>query len=224
MKKTIITCCLWVLLSNLTLAQNLQKGQVVKQKIVAFMGGEKALKKLRKLSYTLEKGVPNQAKVSEQVWIHFKRKRLKKNFTRKGQQVTQYYKKGKAWEGKGKQKRLLAKAETKRLGSDFFYNFLAMLKNPQIQWQWLKATTYQDQTVAIVRVLDGANMLDLFVTPKGKILTSSTLDAKTGEYEVFADELEYVDIGKGLKFPLLFKVYSSGMLVYEGRFKDMKVN
>jgi hypothetical protein len=224
MKKTIITCGIWLLLTNLAFAQNAPKGQAVKQKVVEFFGGKKALKKLRKLSYTLEKGVPNQATINEQIWVHFKRKRLKKIFTRKGQTVTQYAKNGKAWEGKGRQKRLLAKADTKRLTNVFFYNFLAMLKDPKIQWLWLKETTYQDQSVAIVRVADKTYTLDLFVAPNGKILTSSTSDDKTGEYEVFADELEYVEIGKGLKFPLVFKVYSNGMLVYQGRFKDMKVN
>ncbi|WP_299457054.1 hypothetical protein [uncultured Microscilla sp.] len=222
-KKTTLVVWLCLLWANVTIAQNLPKGQVIKQQIIQFLGGKKALKKVRKLSYTLEMGVPGQARLSEEVWIHFKRKRLKKTFTRQGKKVTQYYKKGKAWEGRGKHKRLLSEDETDKLSNVFFYNFLGMLTNPKVQWQWRKETTYQNQKVAIVKASDATHRLDLFVAASGKILTTGMPNPKNGEYEVLADELEYVNIGKGVKFPLVFKVYSNGVLVYKGRFKHIKV-
>ncbi|EAY26007.1 hypothetical protein [Microscilla marina] len=223
MKKTTLVVWVCLLWANTTVAQSLPKGQAIKQQVIQFFGGKKALKKVRKLSYTLEMGVPGQARLKEQVWVHFKRKRLRKTFTRKGKKVTQYYKKGKAWEGRGKHKRFLAKDETDKLGNVFFYNFLGMLNNPQVQWQWLKETTYQNQKVAIVKAADATHSLDLFVTASGKILTTGMPNPQSGEYEVLADELEYVNIGKGIKFPLVFKVYSNGVLVYIGRFKNVKV-
>ena len=114
----------------------------------------------------------------------------------------------------------LSDAQSQRLANNFFYNFIGMLQNAKVQWTFVKNTTYRKQQVRIVRVIDGQDQLDLFVNAQGDIVTSSTPDA-AGNYGYYADELEYKNVGKGVRFPLIFKVFRDGKCTYEGEFKNV---
>lgn len=212
-----------MLLAGKSYAQAPVNGLTIKQEIIQAFGGKKAIQRVKTFSYTLEKGAPQQTKITEKITMDFKAKYLKKTFEKEGVSITQVYKNGQGWEiKKGKQTKL-SDAQSQRLANNFFYNFIGMLQNAKVQWKYIKNIIYREQKVRVVRVVDGQNKLDLFVNAKGDIVTSSTPDA-AGNYSYYADELKYKKVGKGVRFPLIFKVFRGGKCTYEGRFKGVVIS
>lgn len=219
--RTVITGMFFLACSiQVGLAQNLAQGQMIKKEVLRAFGGHKALKQIKTLSYTLEKGAPEKTKSSEKVVVNFQQQYLKKVLLDKQPPTVHIYEQARGWEMKGKQKIALTQAQTKSLESIFFYNFLGMLINDKIRWEFIRNMTYRGQTVRVVRVSDPTYQLDLLVAKNGEIVTSSSPDDK-GHYNYFADELEYKEIGQGVRFPLVFKVFRGKKLTYEGKFKNI---
>lgn len=222
--RTVITGLFFMACSiQVGLAQGLAKGQMIKKEVLRTFGGYKALKQVKTMSYTLEKGTPEKAKSSEKVVVNFQQQYLKKVLLGKQPPTVHIYEQGRGWEMKGKQKTALTQAQTRSLKSIFFYNFLGMLINDKIQWEFIRDMTYRSQIVRVVRVSAPTYQLDLLVAKNGEIVSSSSPDNK-GQYNYFADEFEYKDIGQGVRFPLVFKVFRGQKLTYEGKFKNVVLN
>ena len=204
-------------------SQDTEQAQAVKQEVIKAFGGKKALRSVKTFAYTLQKGVPGKPKATEKWVLHFAQNRIENRMTKDGQTIIQRYENGQGWEVKsGKQSKLDTKA-TKRLTNNFFYNFIGMLQDESIRWEFIKNTIYREQKVRIVRVSNTAHRLDLFVNKQGEIITSSTPDS-TGKYSYFADEFEYKSVGQGIRFPLVFRVFEANNCTYEGVFSNVLIN
>lgn len=210
MKKTILILSLVATVASVCVAQHTAKAKEIKQRVVKAFGGKKALQSIKTFAYTLN---------GQKVVIDFDKRLLKKELTRS---KTQFYENGKAWEIAIGEKKMLSKAKAARLGNTFFYNFLCMLTNDRIQWKFIKSTIYAKQAVDIVRISDVKHSLDLFVARNGEILTSAS-PKEDGTYDSYADELEYVTLNKGVRFPLVFRIMRNGKASYEGRFENVKI-
>ncbi|OJJ23489.1 hypothetical protein BKI52_03760 [marine bacterium AO1-C] len=222
MKKTILTTSFIICCCYFGKAQELTQGQSIKEEVLKVFGGKTALQTVKTFAYTLEKGVPDQPKTAEKVMLNFTKRFIKKTFEKEGKTISHIYQNGKGWEMKQGKKTPLTDKLTKRLTNNFFYNFIGMLQDNDLQWKFIKNTTYRAQDVRIVRVMNDEHQLDLFVNKKGEVVTSSTPN-ESGKYNYYADEYEYKAVGKGIRFPLIFRVFKAGKCTYEGMFKNVVV-
>ena len=225
------TCCYTCLMAQTS--EGLQKGAEIRTRMYKSIGGEKAVKQLRKFNYTLVRTtyVPNSDSTitSAAVYTIDLRNRYISTSTQtpEGPVIKKIGKDG-AWLIEQGQRKPLPQEEQAALERTFFYNFIPMLQDEQLQFRYVRSTIYNDRGVDIVRVTDPENpalSLDLFVDEEnGQVLTSSKPGTDEGiVYPYYADELEYVPVGKGIIFPLVYKIYVRGSLTSEGLFKNVQV-
>ncbi len=220
LKLLIIITCL-VIFNQITYSQVINTGASIKQEVMKAFGGEAAMKQVKELTYTLEKGKIGGAKTKERVTIYFRDVEVKQVFSKEGVAITRLYSNGRIWEKKNGNTVELPKEQSKKLSNLFFYNFIGLLKDDLVKWKFIKSTTYRQQPVRIVRVSNEQYQLDLFINRQGEIVTSAS--PKVGPYLYYADEFEYKSIGKGIRFPLVFKVAKDGKYTYKGKFKEVEV-
>ena len=223
MMKSILLAGLIFSSYHLGQTQSLKRGQAIKQEVIKAFGGKKALQTVKTFAYILETGVPGQPKTTEKWRLDFAQRHIEKITNKDGQTIIQRYENGQGWEVKSGKRSRLADKSTKRLTNNFFYNFIGMLQDENIRWEFIKHRSYRNQPVRVVRVSNASHRLDLFVNQRGEIITSSTPNI-TGKYSYFADEFEYKLIGQGVRFPLVFKIFVAGKCTYEGVFKNILIN
>ncbi|HAS40918.1 MAG TPA: hypothetical protein DCS93_10580 [Microscillaceae bacterium] len=214
-----VFCCFY----HFGWSQETTQALAIKQEIIKAFGGKKALRSVKTFAYTLQKGVPEKPKTTEKWVLDFAQNRIEKRMTKDGQTIIQRYENGQGWEVKSSKQSKLDTKATKRLTNNFFYNFIGMLQDDSIRWEFIKNTIYRKQKVRIVRVSNTVHRLDLFVNKQGEIVTSSTPDS-TGKYSYFADEFEYKPVGQRIRFPLVFRVFEANKCTYEGVFSNVLIN
>ena len=119
------------------------------------------------------------------------------------------------------------KAAYERLLRSRFFNFLYLLNAPDADISFITRQTYKREPVNIIRVSNRqfpTITLDLFVNRKGEVVTSSTIDRISGQYERFGDEYAYEKLAGGVVFPLLYRVVQQDKLLAEGIFSNMQLN
>lgn len=106
-----------------------------------------------------------------------------------------------------------------------FFNFLYMLSSPDVTFQFLRTSVYQEQPISIVRATENMSKatLDLFVAADGRIVTTSTVNNTTGKYESFADEGDYKRQNR-IIFPMSYVVLRQGKVSAEGLFSELCIN
>lgn len=190
-------------------------------------GGEKKLKALDYVSYSLSRTVyrDEDTATTEQLWFVHMRKPLVIKLEINGQDTTMHATDLlpliSALENQEE------RAVHERLLRSRFFNFLYLLHAPEADFAFIAKQTYQSEPVDVIRVTDRLDQkvsLDLFVNREGEVVTSSTIDPESGQYEVFGDEFAYERIAGGLVFPLQYKVVQLGKLLVEGTFSNMQVN
>ncbi len=230
MKKAIL-CLLYSLCYTLALGQSaeaLQRGQVARTRMVQAFGGEQAIGQIRHFSYTLVRTTASGDTSRTSYTLDLEKRHIRTSTqTASGTEVRSIDATGN-WKSINGQREALPAQEAAALQRTFFFNFIPMLQNRQLQYTFLRADTYQGRPVDIVRVEDRSTQnplaLDLFIDRQnGQVLTSSRPDS-TGRYPYFADELAYEPVGLGVIFPLVYKMVVEGEVTSLGEFKNITLS
>ncbi|SFG44245.1 hypothetical protein [Pontibacter chinhatensis] len=230
MKKAIL-CLLYSLCYTLAPGQSadaLQKGEAARARMVQAFGGEQALGQARHLSYTLVRTTASGDTSHTLYTLDLEKRHIRTSTqTASGTEVRSIDATSNWKSINGKREELSAQ-EAAALQRTFFFNFIPMLQNRQLQYTFLRAGTYQGRPVDIVRVEERATQnpltLDLFIDQQnGQVLTSSRSDSE-GRYPYFADELVYEPVGLGVIFPLVYKMVVEGEVTSVGEFKDVTLS
>lgn len=209
-------------------ATDAKAGQV-KALIMQAFGGEKALLQATHFSYTIKRTAYSSDTVTTRTHysLDLERQHIQEKRFLAGDSVIKWIGNDGGWLLKDGHKSELPEADEKRLQQTFLTNFIPMLRNNALVYEYKTHTKYKGKDVQVVQVYTPqkkALIMDLFIDAEnGRILTTSRPDNKTGEYTYFADELDYQPIGKGIIFPLVYQVWVQGKLTVEGRFENVLI-
>jgi len=210
----------------------LQQGAAVKERMLAAFGGKQAIKRLKQFQYTLVQTayLPETTDTAETKYtLDLQKRYITVSAQTPTGTVIKTIRGDGGWLIKEGKQAPLTEQEKAALMRTFFFNFVPMLQNEQLQFAYLRSSTYQNRSVDLVRVTDPANAqltIDLFVDQEnGQVLTSSSPvgSAADAAYPYYADELDYVPVGKGIIFPLVYRIYKQGKLSTEGVFTQVRV-
>lgn len=207
-------------------SETLTKAEGARARMAQALGGEEAIRQVKRFSYALTRTKPDGASTTTFYTLDLPRRYITTTTQTSAGVETKSIDASGAWQSMNGQKQPLPQQEQQVLQRTFFYNFIPMLQNEQLQYTYLCSDKYKNRPVDIVRVSDLDNkalVLDLFIDQEnGQVLTSSREDEQ-GQYPYFADELEYEPVGGGIIFPLVYKIIVDGEVSSEGRFGEVEV-
>lgn len=198
----------------------------IKTRMMRVFGGKRQLEKIDYITYCLSQEVYKNGDIiaSRQLWYMHLKKPLVVKLDIIGQDtVTSIISPRSAKESGGSRNGNISAS----LLRSRFFNFLYLLTAPEVEFIYVKQEIYKNIKVDIVRVtnkLDPSMSLDLFVSKKGEIITSSYPDPATGTYKSFGDEYCFEKVTNKISFPLHYKVVQHGDVLAGGLFSDFRVN
>ncbi|MCX2739611.1 hypothetical protein [Pontibacter anaerobius] len=200
------------------------KGAAARARMLNAFGGEQLIREATHFSYTLTRSTPGGTSSSATYVLDLQNRFITTTTqTPAGTEMKSIDASG-AWQSINGQRKPLPEQGQEVLLRTFFFNFIPMLQNKQLQFVYLRSDKYKTRWVDVVRVSDPHSktlVLDLFIDQEnGQVLTSSRED-ENGQYLYFADELEYEPVGGGYTFPLVFQIVKDGKVTSEGRFEEV---
>lgn len=207
------------------------KGQSIRESMVKAFGGEKNVNKIRLIEYTaLDISYHSDSSISTSTTyrLDLQRKHITATTHKNGVAVVKALDESGAWKRMNGTKEPLPPEEEEKLRRILLLNFLSMLQNKDLQYEYVLACHYRGHTADVVRITDPikpSEHINIFVSrADGTILASSWQDLQKASQPIsYADELEYKRIGQGIVFPHAYQVFVNGEMASEGRIIDIKV-
>lgn len=199
-----------------------------KQAMVNALGGEEAINGIRHFSYAIIRSSYGTDTIQTRTdyTLDLVRQHVQEKQVLASDTITKKIDDTGAWLIKNGNKTALPEEDVARLQRTLLTNFIPMLRNKALVYEYKQRSTYKGRQVDIIKVYTPQKqslILDLFVdVENGQILTSSRPD-KNGKYGYYADELEYRSIGEGVVFPLVYQIWVDEKKTAEGRFVDVVV-
>ncbi|MHC2992587.1 hypothetical protein OB13_13705, partial [Pontibacter sp. HJ8] len=204
---------------------SLSKGQSVRESMVKAFGGEKNVNKIRLIEYTaLDISYHSDSSIttSTRYRLDLQRRFITATTRENGVTVVKAIDESGAWKRTNGEKEPLLPEEEEKLKHILFLNFLSILQNKDLQYEYVLVCQYKGHTADVVRITNPtqpSEQINLFVSKAdGTILASSRQDPDKANQPIsYADELEYKEIGRGIVFPHAYQVFVNGEMASEGR-------
>ena len=200
----------------------------VKQAMLHALGGEKAINGIKHFNYAIIRTAygTDTTTTRTDYTLDLVRQHVQEKQVFASDTIIKKIDDNGAWLVKNGYKTPLPEKDVARLQRILLTNFIPMLRNKALVYEYKQRSTYKGRQVDIIKVYTPQKqslILDLFVdVENGQILTSSRPD-ENGKYGYYADELEYRPIGEGVVFPLVYQIWIDEKKTAEGRFVDVVI-
>ena len=212
-------------------SEALRKGSMIRQSMLKAFGGERNINKVKAVEYTaIGTSYQGDSSVSTRTTYRLDLKRRYISATSHNGSSTHVkaIDGNGAWQEAGGTREPLSPEEKAQLERIFFLNFLAMLQNQDLRFEFVLTCQYKGHPADIVRVSNPENpsqSVSLVVSKdNGTVLASTQWNPEKPDQSIYyADELEYERLHQGVVFPLAYQLFVDGDLASEGRIVDIRI-